>query len=105
MVGEESGLDGFGWVVHWLTVFFHSAVSLLFLSSKSQFQLDLDVLTGLFDRVGLHTNVKKPVRMACQPCHIVGGHSEVAYMRWMTGMVPSFQVRHQDIVWFPECDM
>ena len=31
-------------------------------------QTAFDILTGLFDRVGLKTNVRKIVGMACHPC-------------------------------------
>ena len=30
-----------------------------------------DTLTGLFNTVGLLTNVRKTVRMLCQPCRVV----------------------------------
>ena len=30
-------------------------------------QLVFDMLTGLFDRVGLHTNVRKTMGMVCSP--------------------------------------
>ena len=32
-----------------------------------------DVLTSLFDWVGLRTNAAKTVGMVCQPCHAPGG--------------------------------
>ena len=34
-------------------------------------QTAFDILTGLFDRVGLKTNVRKIVGMACHPCQAV----------------------------------
>ena len=51
----------------------------------------MEVLTGLFDRVGLQTNIEKMVVRMCQPCYIVGGHSEASYMCKMTDVVPSFR--------------
>ena len=48
-------------------------------------QWDFNTLVGLFDRVGLHTNVGKTVSMICRPCPTAGNQSEVAYGRKMTG--------------------
>lgn len=44
-----------------------------------------ETLIGLFNRMGLRTNVGKTVRMICLPCHVVGNNSEVAYEWWMKG--------------------
>ena len=44
-----------------------------------------DVLTGLFDRVGLWTNVRKTVGMMCRPCQEAGVRAEKAYTRRMMG--------------------
>ena len=40
-----------------------------------------DVLTSLFDWVGLRTNAAKTVGMVCQPCQTPGRMSEEAYAR------------------------
>ena len=45
-------------------------------------------LVGLFDRVGLRTNVRKTVGMVCRPCQAAGTQSEVVYGRRMMGEVP-----------------
>ena len=42
-------------------------------------------LVGLFDRVGLNTNIKNTVSMICRPCTAAGNWSEEAYGRFMTG--------------------
>ena len=42
-------------------------------------------LVGLFDCMGLQTNVGKTVSMTCRPLPAVGNQSEVAYRRKMTG--------------------
>ena len=42
-------------------------------------------LVGLFNRVGLQTNVEKIVGMVCQSCQADGTQSEVAYGRHMRG--------------------
>ena len=48
-------------------------------------------LVGMFYWLGLSTNVRKTVRMACHLCQVAGTQSEVAYERQMTGAVPSYQ--------------
>ena len=42
-------------------------------------------LVGLFDRVGLRTNVGKTVGIVCRPCQAVGTHLEVVYEKRMRG--------------------
>ena len=55
----------------------------------------LVVLTGLFDRVGLQTNVDKTVLMVCQS----------VYTRRIIGVVPYLWEWQQEIVWCPECEL
>ena len=45
---------------------------------------DFTTLVGLFDRVGLQTNVGKTVSMTCRPCPEAGNQLEVAHGRKMT---------------------
>ena len=52
-------------------------------------------LAGLFDRLGLNTNVGKTVRMVYRPCQASVMYSETAYGRRMTGSGPSYQERQQ----------
>ena len=42
------------------------------------------IMAGLFDWIGLHTNIGKSVIMAYQPCHAIGGHSVEPYGLRMT---------------------
>ena len=48
-------------------------------------------LLGLFDRVGLNTNVGNTVEMVCHSFQAAGTWSEAGYERRMTGAGPSFQ--------------
>ena len=48
-------------------------------------QWDFTTLVGLFDHVGLQTNVGKTVSMPCRPFPASGNQSELAYGRKMTG--------------------
>ena len=44
-----------------------------------------NALVGLFDRVGLQTNVGKTVGMVCHPFQSVGNITQTAYRRRLTG--------------------
>ena len=48
-------------------------------------QTVFNTLTGLFDQVGLKTNVHKTVGVVCQPCQAAGIREYEAYNRRMTG--------------------
>ena len=105
MVDKEAGLDGFGRAVQWMVAFFYSNNDLLTSPMLDRLQVALCVFTGLFDRVGLQTNVKKTVGMVCQLCYIVDGHSEVTYTRNMTGMGPFLGEWQQERVRCSECEV
>ena len=62
-----------------------------------------NALVGLFERVGLHTNMGKTVSMKCRPCPEAGNQSEVAYRRKMTGEVPTYRKRLKDRVECGDC--
>ena len=47
-------------------------------------QLEFDFMMGLFDRVGLHTNVRKTVGMVFRTFQAAGVRAEKAYTRRMT---------------------
>ena len=55
-------------------------------------------LVGLFDRVGLRTNVRKTVGMVCHPCQAAGNLTTEAYGRRITGMGQSYRERLRDQV-------
>ena len=86
VAGEEAGLDGFGRVVQWMAALFYANNEMLALPRSAWIHADLYFLTGLFDRVGIQTNINKTVGMACQSCYIVVGHLEVAYTQRMMGV-------------------
>ena len=54
-------------------------------------QLKFNMLTGLFDRVGLQTNVRKTVGMVCRKFWAAGVRVDEAYTRRMTGKGRSFK--------------
>ena len=60
-------------------------------------------LVGLFDRVGLCTNVGKTAGMVCHPCQLAGKLTTEAYGRRITGVGLSFRERLKDQVACGEC--
>ena len=66
-------------------------------------QREFEVLTGLFDRVGLRENTQKTASMVCQPCHAPGVISAEAYDIWTAGIGPTFRERQRRRVDCPEC--
>ena len=64
-----------------------------------------DVLSGLFDRVGLRTNERKTVIMACWPCQTPHAWSTEAYTRQVTGMGLSYRERLRQRVHCLECEV
>ena len=62
-----------------------------------------NALVGLFDRVGLHTNVGKTVSMVCHPCQAAGNITQTAYRRRLTGEGRSYREQQRDRVECEEC--
>ena len=73
VMGEEAGPDGFGRAVQGLATLFYANNGLLISPRKSRLQAALYVLTGLFDRVSLHTNVKKQLGWCVGPAILSAG--------------------------------
>ena len=65
------------------------------LSDSRWLQGEFYTLVGLFDRVGLQTNVWKKVGMVCRPCQGAGNQLETAYRRRITGEVPTYRERQK----------
>ena len=66
-------------------------------------QWAFNALVGLFERVGLCTNVGKTVSMTCRLCPAEGNKSEVAYGRKMTGEGPTYHKRQKERVDCGDC--
>ena len=60
-------------------------------------------LVGLFDRLGLQTNIGKTVGMVCRPCQTAGTQLEAARGRRMTGEVTSYRERQKGRFQCREC--
>ena len=66
-------------------------------------QVAFNTLVGLFDRVGLRTNVGKTVGMVCHPCQEAGNLSTAAYGRRVMGVGPTYRERLKGKVACGEC--
>ena len=72
-------------------------------SDPDWFQGAFNALVGLFDRVGLQTNVGKTVGMVCHPCQAAGNITKAAYGRRIMGEGNSYRERQRDQVECEEC--
>ena len=61
-------------------------------------QWEFNALLGLFERVGLRTNVGKTVSMVCRPCPEAGNQSEAVYGRKIMGEGPTYRERQKERV-------
>ena len=52
-------------------------------------------LVGLFDRVGLNTNIRKTFLLVCHPCQVAGTQSEALYGQRITGVGNSYWERQR----------
>ena len=72
-------------------------------SDQRWLQGDFSTLVGMFDRVGLKTNVAKSVRVVFRPCQVARTQLEAAYKRQTKGSRPSYQERQWGWVQCMEC--
>ena len=78
----ETGREG----RHQLAVFYADDGMVVSLD-PSWLQGGFSALVAIFDRVGLQTNVRKTVSMACHPCWDgAGNRTEAGYVRRLTGV-------------------
>ena len=66
-------------------------------------QSAFDTLMGIFDWVGLRTNVRKTVEMVCRPFRAAGVQADEAYTRRMTGEGGGFKEQQREWILCPEC--
>ena len=69
---------------------FYADNSMVESSDPRWLQWAFNALVGLFERVGLLTNVGKTVSMTCRACPAAGNQLEEAYGRKMTGEGPTY---------------
>ena len=85
------------------SAFFNADHGVVASTDPGWLQSAFDLLTGLFDQVGLRTNISKTVGMVCQPCRVAGVRSDKSYTRMMTREGVSFKERKWERVSCPEC--
>ena len=86
-----------------MEAYFYADNRLVNLTQIERLQRDFELLTGLFDRVGLRKNTWKMVIISCQTCHRPGRILLGVYERRMKGTEPTFQERQRMRVGCPEC--
>ena len=91
----EAGPGGLGLTIINLATYFYANDILVELNQPERLQREFDVLTGLFNLIGLRKNTAKTVGMVCQPYHVPGGMSKAEYARQGTGKGPTFWERHR----------
>ena len=73
-------------------------------SDPAWLQGAFSALVAIFNRVGLRTNVRKTVSMACHPCWAgAGNRTEAGYSRRLTGVGNTYTERQRERVACGEC--
>ena len=86
IVEEAEARGEMGWEGRHQAALFYAEDRMVFSSDPAWLQGAFTALVGLFDRVGLMTNVGKTVSMVCHPCQAgAGNRTEEAYGRRITG--------------------
>ena len=75
---EEAGPEYFGRAVQWLVALLYTENGILPPPWPYRLQVELDILAGILNQVGMYKNVTKMVGMVCQLFQMVVGHSEAA---------------------------
>ena len=82
---------------------FYADDSMVASSDPAWIQGAFNSLVGLFNRVGLQTNIGKTVGMVCHPCQAEGNITKTAYGRSITGEGNSYREWQRDRVECEEC--
>ena len=86
------------------TALFYTDGGMVASSEPAWLQGAFKALVGLFDRVGLLTNVGKTVSMVCHPCQgAAGNRTEEAYGRRITGEGRLYAERQRERIECVEC--
>ena len=101
----EIGTEVLGALMQDIVEYFYADGGLVVSTQTEKLQRLFDVLTDLFDQVGLQMIVQKTVSISCWPYHAPVGMLEVAYARWTPGVVPKYRERQRRRVQCPECGL
>ena len=91
----EAGVEGIGALIQDLTAYFYADNRLVMSTQLKRLQRALNVLTNLFNQVGLWKNKRNTVSMACQTRHTPVRMSVVVYGRRVTGMGQNYWERQR----------
>ena len=84
IVMEEAVVsDGFEMEIHRMASLFYLYDGIITSTCPYWIQWDVDILTGIFEWLGLWGNHGKKVRLVFQICHIFVRNSNTVYVRWM----------------------
>ena len=98
----KAGMEGLGLSIQDLVAYFYANDGFVALTQPERLHRAFEVLTGLFDWVGLRKNTQKTGSMACQTCDAPGRMPGEAYGMRMTGTGPTFQEQQWRRVELPE---
>ena len=101
MLGPHAPTHGYGEEVLKLMAIFYADDALMASRDPAMLQESLDVMVGLFERVGLRTNTTKTNVMTCVPGKIRTHHSQESYNNSRAGLVAA-EVRKTTWV---DCDV
>ena len=102
-LNDEGAPDPHGLTVAERLTLFYADDGLLSSIHPEWLQRALDLLVGLFRRIGLETNVGKTATMTCYPGRVPNEWSHHAYKRRLTGDGDSSKDRKRQRVECPEC--
>ena len=91
----EADIGGLSLTIIDLAAYLYADDVLVASTQPERLQRAFDVLTGLFNRVSLQTNMLKTVGMVYHPYHAPGGVSETACAQRVTRKGPTFWERQQ----------
>ena len=80
------------------SVFFYTYNGMVASTDLGWTQNAFGTLTGIFDQVGLKTNVQKKMGMVCHPCHTVEVQAEESYTWQMIGVRRDYKERQREWV-------
>ena len=103
MAPTEDGTDVLGLSIQDLMVYFYADNGLVVLTHLERLQRAFYILASLFDQVGLQTNARKTVSIACQQYYVPSQMSLEAYKWQTTGTGPTFWERQRQRGDFPDC--
>ena len=91
VVATGEGMEGLGMSIRYMAAYFYADDGIIASNQPERLHRVFDILTGLFDWVGLRMNTRKTTIMACHPCHAPGRMLVEPYERRAAGIKTSFQ--------------